>query len=109
MKKSPLSSFLPETIVSSLKRINYRLFAVLVLTGLLPTVYTTVRIHFLGALPGDWGFNIASQLTWLNVTYEVVHEALMLPMLFLIGRFLQSREQFSKAVSNGLLVFCQRS
>ena len=104
MKISLSNPDTPNLIVSSLKRINYRLFAVLVLTGLLPTVYTTIRIHFLGALPGDWGFNIASQLTWLNVTYEVVHEALMLPMLFLIGRFLQSREQFSRAVSNGLLL-----
>lgn len=104
MKTSLTNPDASNSIVSSLKRINYRLFAVLVLTGLLPTVYTTVRIHFLGALPGDWGFNIASQLTWLNVTYEVVHEALMLPMLFLIGRFLQTREQFNKAVSNGLLL-----
>ena len=104
MKTTLLNPDAPNSILSSLKRIDYRLFAVLVLTGLLPTVYTTVRIHFLGALPGDWGYNIASQLTWLNVTYEVVHEALMLPMLFLICRFLKDRERFSNAVSNGLLL-----
>lgn len=91
-------------ITESLKRIDYRLFGVLILTGLLPTVYTTFRINLLGNLPGDWGYNIASQLTWLNVTYEVVHEALMLPMLFLIGRFLREREQFNRVVSNGLLL-----
>jgi Na+-driven multidrug efflux pump len=88
----------------SLSRINYRLFGVLVLMGLLPTLYTTIRIRFLGDLPGDWGYNIASQLTWLNVTYEVVHEALMLPMFFLVGRFLSDRKRFSGIVSNGLLL-----
>ena len=36
-------------------------------TAVLPTVYTTVRINFLGDLPGDWGFNIASQLAWVNL------------------------------------------
>lgn len=93
-----------EKLRDSLSRIDYRLFAVLVLMGLLPTVYTTVRIYFLGSLPADWGYNIASQLTWLNVTYEVVHESLMLPMFFLIGRFLTDAERFSSVVSNGFLL-----
>jgi hypothetical protein len=43
----------------SLARIDYRLLGVLTLMGLLPTVYATVRIHFLGNLSIDWGYNIA--------------------------------------------------
>ena len=84
--------------------IDYRLLGVLLLMGVLPTLYRTVRIHFLGDLPVDWGYNIASQLTWLSVTYEVVHEALMLPMFFLIGRFIHDDTSFSRVVSNGLLL-----
>jgi len=38
------------------------------------------------------------------VTYEVVHEALMLPMFFLIGRFIHDDTSFSRVVSNGLLL-----
>ncbi|MFA5742336.1 MAG: hypothetical protein WC874_05600, partial [Candidatus Izemoplasmatales bacterium] len=63
-----------------MKRINYRLFFALLLMGLVPTIYTTVRIFFLGQMPGDWGFNIASQLSWINLIYEVIQEALILPL-----------------------------
>jgi len=72
--------------------------------GLLPTLYTTVRIHFIGNLPAAWGFNIASQLAWLNVAYEVIHEALLLPMFYLIGKHLSDRRHFAVVVSNGLLL-----
>jgi hypothetical protein len=88
----------------SLLRIDYRLLGVLILIGLLPTVYAAVRIRFLGNLPDDWGYNIASQLTWLNVTHEVVHESLVLPMFFLIGRFVAEPKRFGNVVSNGLLL-----
>ena len=88
----------------SLSRIDYRLLGVVTLMGLLPTVYATVRIRFLGDLPVDWGYNIASQLTWLNVSYEVVHEAIMLPMFFLVARFVAVPRRFASAVSNGLLL-----
>ena len=88
----------------SLACIDFRLLGVLMVMGILPTLYRTVRIYFLGDMPGDWGYNIASQLTWLNVTYEVVHESLMLPMFFLIGRFVYSKDEFSNVISNGLLL-----
>ena len=45
--------------------------------GLCPTVYTTVRVFFLGQLPGDWSFSIAGQLSWVNLLYEVVSEAIL--------------------------------
>lgn len=48
-------------------KVDYKLLVVLVLTGLIPTIYLTVCINFLGALPANWRYNIASQLTWLNV------------------------------------------
>ena len=90
--------------ITSMKRINYRLFGTLILMSLLPTIYLTVRINFLGNLPGDWGYNIASQLTWLNVSYEVVHEAIMLPMFFLIGKFLHVDAKFQNAVANAVIL-----
>jgi Na+-driven multidrug efflux pump len=89
---------------NTLSKINYRLFAVLVLMGLLPTIYTTVRIYFLGSLPGDWGYNIASQLAWVNVLYEVVQEAIILPMFFFLGKSLQSRVDFQNKARTGLLL-----
>ena len=87
----------------SLKDFNYRLFGTLILISLLPTVYTTVRIFFLGNLPGDWGVNIASQLAWVNIFYEVVQETLILPLFYLISKVISNREQLSNRIRTGLV------
>ena len=50
----------------SLGRINNKLFLTLLVFGLAPTVYTTVRVFFLGQLPGEWSFSIAGQLSWVD-------------------------------------------
>ena len=88
----------------SLKSIDYRLFFTLLVLALIPTTYTTVRIHFLGDLPSDWGFNIASQLTWVNVAYEVVQEAIILPLFYLMGKSLQDKRDLENKIQSGLIV-----
>lgn len=91
-------------IVKSLKTVNYRLWFALLSLLLLPTIYQTVRIHFLGNMPNEWGFNIASQLQWLNLFYEVIQEALILPIFFILGKSLSNKNEFSAKVRSGLLV-----
>ncbi len=49
-------------IKNSLKGINYKLFLALLFMGLCPTIYTTIRVFWLGTLPGEWSFSIAGQL-----------------------------------------------
>jgi Na+-driven multidrug efflux pump len=71
---------------------------------LLPTVYNTVRIFFLGAMPDDWGVNIASQLSWASLFYEVIQEALILPLFFLLGKSLLDKDEFENKVRSGLLI-----
>ena len=56
-------------VVNSLKSINMKLFLALLVMGLCPTVYTTVRTYFLGQLPGEWSYSIAGQLSWVNLIY----------------------------------------
>ena len=45
-------------VKKSLSKINYKLFISLLLFGLVPTIYTTVRVFFLGQLPGEYSFSI---------------------------------------------------
>jgi hypothetical protein len=59
---------------TSLKNINYKLFIALLIMGLCPTIYTTIRVFWLGQLPGEWSFSIAGQLSWVNLIYEVINE-----------------------------------
>jgi len=93
-----------KVVLSSLKNINYRLFSSILLIMLFPTIYQTVRIFFLGAMPGDWGFNIASQLAWVNLFYEIIQEALILPLFFLLGISLTNKEEFVNKIRSGLIV-----
>lgn len=100
--------------ISALKRslfnINWRLYAALLIMGLCPTIYTTVRTHFLGQLPGDWSFSIAGQLTWVNLLYEVLEEAIILPLFFILGTPFEDRKGFSNRVKTGaaasVLIYC---
>ena len=93
-----------KAIVKSLKTFNWRLWVVLAVTLLIPALYQTLRIFFLGDLPGDWGINIASQLSWVNLLYEIVQEAFILPLFFLLGKSLGSKEELENKMRTGLLI-----
>ena len=93
-----------ERIKSSLKNINGRMFLALLVMGLCPTLYTTLRTFFLGQLPGDWSFSIAGQLSWVNLLYEVINEAIVLPLYFFMGQAVTNTEEYSNRIRSGLLV-----
>ena len=88
----------------SLKRIDHRLFIALLFMGLCPTVYTTLRTFFLGTLPGEWSYSIAGQLSWINLIYEVMNEAIVLPLYFFMGSALTDKKSFANRIRSGLLV-----
>ncbi len=96
-----------EKVTKSLKRIDHKLFIALLFMGLCPTLYTTLRVFFLGQLPGEWSYSIAGQLSWINLIYEVINEAIILPLYFFMGAALTDKEEFAGRIRSGLLVtFC---
>ncbi len=88
----------------SICRINYKLFFALIILGLAPTVYTTVRVFFLGQLPGEWSFSIAGQLSWVNLLYEILNEAIILPLFYFMGKVRDNKSEFSNRVRTGMLI-----
>ena len=88
----------------SLSRINYKLFFALLVLGLAPTVYNTVRVFFLGQLPGEWSFSIAGQLSWVNLIYEIINETIILPLFYFIGKVKDDKKAFSNCVRTGMLI-----
>lgn len=91
----------------SLGGIDLRLYLALLLLGFCPTVYTTLRIFFLGRLPDAWAYSIAGQLGWLNLVYEILNEAILLPLFHFMGQAAGDRAEFSNRVRSGLLAtFC---
>lgn len=93
-----------KKIQNALKTINYRLWLALILVLLMPTIYKTVRVFFLGNLPDDWGFNIASQLQWVDLFYEVIQEALILPLFFILGKAINDKDDLANKLKSGLLI-----
>ncbi len=91
-------------VKKSLSKINYKLFLSLLVLGLCPTIYTTLRVFFLGNLPGEYSFSIAGQLSWVNLLYEILSEAIVLPLFFFIGKVLNDKSAFSNRIKTGLLV-----
>lgn len=91
-------------IKTSLLRINYKLFFALIVLALAPTIYTTVRVFFLGQLPGEWSFSIAGQLSWVNLLYEILNEAIILPLFFFVGKVKDDKDEFSNRVRTGMLI-----
>lgn len=94
-------------IRKSLRNINWTLFVSLLFLGFCPTIYTTFRVFFLGQLPGDWSFSIAGQLTWINLLYEILNEAIILPLYFFMGECVSEKSEYTNRIRTGLIIsFC---
>ncbi|MBO7431244.1 MAG: multidrug transporter [Spirochaetia bacterium] len=91
-------------ITTSLKNLNWKLFASLLVLGLCPTLYTTLRVFFLGQFPGDWAFSIAGQLSWINLIYEILNEAIILPLYFFMGNSVSSKSEYTNKIKTGLII-----
>ena len=87
-----------------MRSIDYKMLLSLILLGLCPTIYTTVRIFFLGQLPGEWAYSIAGQLGWLNLIYEIMNEAIILPLFYFIGQAIHDKNELDNRVRTGLFI-----
>ena len=88
----------------SLRNINYKLYFALLILGFAPTVYNTVRVFFLGQLPGEWSYSIAGQLSWVNLFYEILNEAIILPLFYFVGKVKNNKVEFANRVRTGMLI-----
>lgn len=91
-------------LINQIKSINYKLLLVLILTGFIPLIYSTTRIHLLENMPETWAFSIAAQVAWLNVGYEVISEAFLIPLAFILGQVISEKNTFQTRVSTSLII-----
>ena len=88
---------------------NFRLWLSLLAMLMLPSLYTTLRVFFLNTAPDTSSVSIASQSVWLGLVYEVLSEALLMPLYFIFGRVVQQRmvlqQRVSVAVVASLLLY----
>lgn len=83
-------------------KINYRLYASLLVMGLCPAIYQAVRIFFLGQMPDPGAYSIAGQLSWVQLLYEIVQETVLLPLYLFLGQVVSDKAAFGNRVRSGL-------
>ncbi len=88
-----------------LPKIDYKLYFALFIMGFIPTIYLSTRIFLIGNLPTDYGFNIARQLTYVNLIYEITTEAIILPLFFFVGSVKDDLKELQNRVRT-ILLFC---
>ena len=88
----------------SLRNVNYKLYFALLILGFVPTIYNTLRVFFLGQLPGEWSYSIAGQLSWVNLLYDILNEAIILPLFYFMGTVQNNKKEFSNRVRTGMLI-----
>lgn len=89
---------------SGLFSLNYRLWGAIFVVAFFPTLYSTVRIYFINSIPDTWSVSIAAQSMWLHLSYEVVQEALLVPLYFLFGQVIRDLPSLRERVSLAFLV-----
>ena len=84
--------------------LEWKLYSTLLLRALLPTTYSSVRIHLLGQLPSDSGVNIASQVVWLSLFFKVLQEVFIMPLYFILGGTITDPIETRNKVKTGLVI-----
>jgi len=91
-------------IVESLKHFNIKMYIALMILAFIPTIYTTVRIYFIGQLPSEYSYSVAGQLSWVNLLFEIIQEAIILPLFYFIGEAIYKTKELINRIKTGLLV-----
>lgn len=88
---------------------NFKLWLSLLAMLLIPSVYTTLRVFFLNAAPDTSNVSIAAQSVWLGLIYEVLSEALIVPLYFILGQVVRNahalRQRIGVALGCSALVY----
>ncbi len=78
---------------------SVKLYAVLLLSRLIPALYSTFRIYLIGDVPDVGAYSIASQISWLSLVIEVINDGILLPLFYVFGRYITKPDAFSSVVS----------
>lgn len=87
-----------------MRTINYKLWLSLLAILVVPSLYTTLRVFFLNTAPDTSHLNIAAQSVWLGLIYEVLSEALLVPLYYFFGQVLHQKIQLKHRVSSAFIV-----
>lgn len=82
-----------KEFLNFVKNLDWKQMIILFLFQLMPTIYKTIRIFFLGSLPDKNAYNIASQILWLNILYEIIIESIIVPIFFVFEKIFKNTNE----------------
>ena len=88
----------------NIKSFDWKKFITLIFISLIPTIYTTIRIYFLGEFDDPYTYSIAAQISWLNVFFEIVSEAIIIPLFFLISKRKNNESMLFNRIKTGFFL-----
>lgn len=88
---------------TSFKLINWKLLATIFATLLIPQIYLVIRMHWIGDMPNSYSFSIAGNLEWINVIFEVLEEAFILPLFFVMSKIVK-KDKFQKRIVGQIIL-----
>lgn len=68
-----------------IKKTNWKLLFSIIILTLIPIIYKTTRIFFIGTIDDGYSYSITAQIQWLNIIYEIITEALIVPLFFMFS------------------------
>lgn len=77
------------------KKLNWKLMVSIFLITIIPTIYKTTRIFFIGTIEDPYSYSIAAQIQWLNIAYEIITEAIIVPLFFVISNIKKNENKLS--------------
>ena len=93
-----------QVIILSFRRFQSSLYFTFFLSALFPTIYKTLRVYYLGNLPDAAGVNIASQLIWVSLVFEIFQETLIQPLYHLIGQTFHDLRETKNRIKIGCMI-----
>ena len=93
-----------QVIILSFRRFQSSLYFTFFLSALFPTIYKTLRVYYLGNLPDAAGVNIASQLIWVSLVFEIFQETLIQPLYYLIGQTFHDLRETKNRIKIGCMI-----
>lgn len=88
----------------NINKFDFKLYLSLIILTLMPSIYTALRSFWIGNMPNTWAFSIAGQLVFIELIYEIINEAIILPLYYFIGESKHNREELINRVRTGLLL-----
>ena len=82
-----------KIFIQPLRRIKWKLLLTILATLFIPVLWRTVRIHFIGSMTDTYAFSIAGNLQWINVIFEVLEEAFLLPLFYIFGKLFKNKDE----------------